>query len=80
MAAAEGDDNMITEARSYFKIKCFSTQHIKNLGLLFLTDAARLNFFTAAYDFVSDKEKFSQLQSELKEEEYVNRFKVLLRN
>ncbi len=80
MAAAEGDDNMITEARSYFKIKCFSTQHIKNLGLLFLTDAARLNFFTAAYDFVSDKEKFSQLQSELKEEEYVSRFKALLRN
>lgn len=80
MAASEGDDNMITEARNYFKTKCFSTQHIKNLGLLFLTDAGRFNFFAAAYDFVSDKEKFFQLQNELKEEEYVNRFKTLLRN
>lgn len=79
MAAAEGDDNMIAESANYSKAKCFTTQQIKNLGLLFLTDGGKLKFFAAAYGFVSDKEKFSQLESELKEEEYVNRFKALLR-
>ncbi|HEY6061978.1 MAG TPA: DUF4476 domain-containing protein [Chitinophagaceae bacterium] len=80
MAAAEGDDDMLSEARKYFKTKCFSTEQVKNLGLLFLNDGGKYKFFDLAYAFVTDIDKFSVLQNELKEEYYINRFKAMLRN
>jgi Domain of unknown function (DUF4476) len=80
MAAAEGDDNMLTEAKNYFKTKCFTTEQVKNLGLLFLNDEVKYKFFDLAYAFVTDIDKFSVLQNELKEEYYINRFKAMLRN
>jgi Domain of unknown function (DUF4476) len=80
MAAAESDDEMISEANKNFKAKCFTVQQVKNLGALFLSDAGKYKFFDAAYTFVSDAENFSSLQAELKDQYYINRFKAMLRN
>jgi hypothetical protein len=79
MAAETTDDNMITEARKYFKTKCFTTAQLKNLSTLFLNDAGKYKFFDAAYTYVSDADRFSSLQSELKDEYYINRFKAMLK-
>jgi hypothetical protein len=80
MAAAEGDDNMLTEAKNYFKTKCFTTEQVKNLGLLFLNDEGKYKFFDLAYLYVTDMDKFSVLQNELKEVYFINRFKAMLPN
>ena len=80
MAASENDDDMISEARKQFKVKCYTTAQLKNLGTLFLNDENKYRFFDAAYNYTSDKESFSSLQSELKDEYYINRFKAMLRN
>ncbi len=80
MAAAVSDDDMITEARKYFKQKCFTTAQVKNLGALFLTDEGKYRFYDAAYTYASDKENFPSLQAELKDEYYITRFKAMLRN
>lgn len=79
MAAVETDDEMVRSAYNYFKIKCFTVTQIKNLGTLFLTDAGKYKFFDAAYLYVADLVNFSSLQTELKEEYYINRFKAMLR-
>jgi hypothetical protein len=79
MAAAETDEDMIDEAKKYFKTKCFTTMQVKNLGSLFLNDAGKYKFFDLAYGYVTDAEKFGSLQTELKEEYYINRFKAMLR-
>ena len=79
MASESSDDNMIAEAKKVFKSKCFSTRQVKNLGSLFLTDEGRYKFFDAAYAYVSDLNEFPSLQTELKEEYYINRFKAMLR-
>lgn len=79
MAGESNDENMITEAKKGFKVKCYSTLQVKNLGTLFLTDASRYKFYDAAYQYVSDPENFPSLQSELKEEYFINRFKAMLR-
>lgn len=79
MASETSDDNMITEAKKLFRTKCFSTQQVKNLSTLFLTDEFKYKFFDAAYQYVSDLENFSSLQSELKDEYFINRFKAMLR-
>lgn len=80
MAAAEEDDDMISEARKYFKSKCFTVAQIKNLSTLFLNDDGKYKFFDAAYKYTSDAANFSSLQTELKDEYYTNRFKAMLRN
>lgn len=80
MAAAESDDEMINEAKKQFKTKCFTTTQIKNLSTLFLNDESKYHFFDAAYNYTNDKEYFSVLQGELKDEYYLNRFKAMLRN
>ena len=78
MAGEKNDDDMISEARKTFKTKCFSTVQIRNLSTLFLTDESKYKFFDAAYQYVSDLENFSTLQSALKEEYYINRFKAMI--
>ncbi|HET9825154.1 MAG TPA: DUF4476 domain-containing protein, partial [Chitinophagaceae bacterium] len=80
MAGKTNDDGMLDEAGKYFKEKCFSTEQIKNLSSMFLSNAGKYNFFELAHNYVTDKENFSSLQSELKDEYYVNRFKTLAGN
>jgi Domain of unknown function (DUF4476) len=80
MAAAEADDDMIDEAKKYFKNKCFATSQIRNLSTLFLNEAGKYKFFDLAYQYASDPANFRLLESELKEEYYINRFKAMLRN
>ena len=80
MAAETADDDMVSEARKYFKTKCFTVLQLKNLSTLFLNDDGKYKFFDAAYIYVSDAENFTGLQSELKDEYYINRFKAMLRN
>lgn len=79
MAAETDDDDMVDEARRYFKITCFTTLQIKNLGALFLDDLGKYKFFDVAYLYVSDVGNFSGLESELKNEYYINRFKAMLK-
>jgi hypothetical protein len=80
MAGRTNDDGMIDEAKKYFKATCFSTEQIKNLSSMFLSNAGKYNFFVAAHDYTTDVENFPSLQSELKDEMYINRFKELLHN
>lgn len=79
MASVQGDDNMISEAKSYFIIKCFSTNQVRNLGSLFLTDEGKYRFFDTAYKFVVDPAGYGDLENELKDQYYINRFKAMLR-
>ena len=80
MAAKESDDAMINEAKNYFITKCFTSEQVKNLSALFLNDENKYKFFDAAYSYVSDSDKFSALQKEIKDEYYINRFRAMLRN
>jgi hypothetical protein len=71
---------MLDEAKKYFKSKCFATEQIKNLSTMFLSNAGKYNFFSAAYNYTTDIENFSSLQSELTDEYYISRFKEILHN
>jgi len=79
MAAEIKADAMLTEARKGFKAKCYTVAQVKNLGTLFLEEEGRYRFFDEAFTHVSDKENFSSLVSELKQEYYINRFNAMLK-
>ncbi len=77
MASKTNDEAMIDEAKKYFRYGCFSTIQIKNLSVLFLTSSGKYQFFDAAHRHISDLDQFSTLQSEIKDEYYLKRFKAL---
>lgn len=77
MIGENNDDDMITVARKTFKTRCFTTEQVKNLAVLFLKDDGRYRLFDAAYPFVSDSGNFGSLQSMLTEQYYINRFTAM---
>ncbi len=80
MAAADNDDDMVAVAKKVFRSKCFTTEQIRNLSVLFLKDDGKYKFFDAAYPRVHDSEHFSELQAQLTQEYYINRFKAMIRH
>ncbi|MGE5106649.1 MAG: DUF4476 domain-containing protein, partial [Sphingobacteriales bacterium] len=80
MAAEENDDDMVTAARKVFKTRCFTSEQVKNLCVLFLKDNGKYKFLDAAYPYVYDIDNFKQLGSLLTEEYYINRFKAMIKN
>ena len=79
MASEKNDETMINVARKQFKSRCYATEQIKNLSVLFLTDEGRYKFLDTAYPFVHDKSQFSVLESILTDNYYRNRFKAMIR-
>ncbi len=80
MAAEESDEDMVAQAKKYFKTKCFTVEQVKNLSVLFLKDAGKYAFFDMSYPFVSDSHNFDSLQSELIDPYYLNRFQAMIRH
>ena len=78
MAAKSSDEDMVFEAKKAFRLRCYTSEQIRYLSTLFLTAAAKYQFFDAAFGFVSDKENFASLQSEIKDDYYLKRFKALI--
>jgi len=79
MAAENDMDNMLRTARKYFRSKCFSTEQIKDLSYLFLTNEGKYKFFDAAYPFTSDSDQYDILESQLTDEYYLTRFRAMIR-
>ena len=78
MASENSDDNMIKVAKKAFRTKCFSTEQIKNLSFLFLTNEGKYKFFDESYAFASDSDQYYTLQSQLTDSYYINRFKAMI--
>ena len=78
MAAGVTDVNMINAALKKFRTTCFTTDQVKNLGALFLTDDGKYKLYVAAYPFVADLPQYGLLESQLKDEYYISRFRAML--
>jgi hypothetical protein len=79
MLTIDNDDDKITEARSIFKVKCFSIKQVTALSEVFKTDEGKYKLFDAVYIHVSDVGNFVQLQQLLTDSYYINRFKAMIR-
>lgn len=78
MVAKTNDESMIAEAEKVFKVKCFTTTQVKNLGNMFLSNASKYNFYAMAKNYISDINNFPALSSELKDTFYINQFNKLI--
>jgi hypothetical protein len=64
MSAETTDDKMVQLAKSMFKNRCFTTEQIKKLGLLFISEQSRLKFFQVAKSFIYDVFNYASLETE----------------
>lgn len=78
MAAQKSEAEMRILAGKQFNSACFSTEQIKNLGALFITEEERYKFYVSAYPHVADVENFATLVNKLADSYYIDRFKAML--
>ncbi len=69
---------MVKAAKKALKGKCITTQQVSDLSGLFLSDEGRYNFYDAVYPFVYDTGNYKQLEDQLLDIYYKNRFKALI--
>ncbi|MGI8950704.1 MAG: DUF4476 domain-containing protein [Chitinophagaceae bacterium] len=79
MITESDPDKMIGIVKRYSKGKCLTTDQVKNLGALFLSDESRYNFFDSVYKSVSDFGNYPSLESQLIDPYYKKRFEVMLK-
>ncbi|HSU50288.1 MAG TPA: DUF4476 domain-containing protein [Segetibacter sp.] len=78
MSRETTDDKMISEAKKFYRNKCFTTSQIKGLSTLFLSDEGRFKFFDASFVSVADAAQYATLQSEFIDPAFVARFRSLI--
>ncbi len=76
--SAGKQDEILNAVRKSLHGKCITTDQVKDLGNLFLSDENRYGFYDVAYPFVYDFGNYGQLQNTLIDTYFKNRFKALL--
>lgn len=79
MVSTASDQKMIDIVKKGMEDKCITTEQVKSLGALFLSDDGRYSFFNAVYHSVADVSAFSSLESQLIDPNYKKRFRDLLK-
>jgi Domain of unknown function (DUF4476) len=79
MAGEKDNDAMIDVAVKTFRQKCFTTEQVKNLSVLLMGDDGKYHFYDAAYRFVYDTNNFQQLEQQITDTYYKNRFRAMIR-
>ena len=80
MTAEKDEDGMVKAATRMFKQKCYSTEQVKNLSVLFLKDEGKYKLFDAAYPHIHDTQSFKQFESQLTDTYIITRFRAMIRN
>ncbi|HSN61971.1 MAG TPA: DUF4476 domain-containing protein [Ferruginibacter sp.] len=80
MTAEKNDEDMIRAAVKMFRQKCYSTDQLKNLSVLFLKDEGKYKLFDAAYPYIHDSGEFRQLESQFTDPYIITRFRAMIRN
>jgi hypothetical protein len=77
MASENSENEMNKIAIQQFVKTCFTTEQIKNLGVLYVEETGRYKFYLAAFPYVSDSGNFKTLESQFADENNKTRFKEI---
>ncbi len=79
MAAETDDEKMVATAKKQFKLRCFTTEQLKQLSWLFLSERGKFSFFQAAQNTVYDIPNFPALETQFADTNYKQKFKALIK-
>lgn len=77
MTQEDNEQKMIDVAEKSFKDKCFSTDQVRYLAVLFINEDNRLAFIKMSVNYVSDLSLFGTLQQLFNTEKNINSFKEI---
>jgi hypothetical protein len=77
MAAEANEKDMTKTAIKQFITTCYTTEQVKYLGALFITEEEKYKFFVAAFPHVWDIGNYKEVEDQLKDEYYKTRFKAM---
>lgn len=72
-------DGRLAAAKKVLRTRCFTTKQFKALSELFMNDEERFRFFEAGYPYSADTGNFKQLVELLTDQNYIARFRSLVR-
>ncbi len=75
MSSETTDEKMIASAKRSYKNTCFTTEQIRNLGLLFLSEQSRYKFFVASRPSIYDVFNYPSLEAEFKAPNMIDQFR-----
>ncbi len=75
MAAANSETDMLVLGNKEVKEKCFSTEQIKNIGVLFINQQNRLQFFLSAKPYIYDSKNFATLENQFSDSSIISQFR-----
>jgi hypothetical protein len=73
------EEEMVETAMKELRSKCYTVEQLQNLSYVFVTDHGRLMLFEQAYPYIFDPANFHRLEKLLNNEEYLNKFKALIK-
>lgn len=79
MFLSSSDSKMTDAAMKGFNNKCVTVDQLKELGILYLSDEGRFNFFAASIPFVADPAALGSLNSQLVDPAYKQRLAGLIK-
>jgi Domain of unknown function (DUF4476) len=77
MTQEDNEEKMIEVAEKSFKDKCYSTDQVRYLAVLFINEDNRLSFIRMSVNYISDLSLFGTLQQLFNTEKNINRFKEI---
>jgi len=78
MAAEDNEKSMTRTAGKQFALTCFTSEQIRSLGAVFVTEDERYKFYVTAFPYVADRQNFAALEDQLSDIYYKTRFKAML--
>lgn len=79
MLTISREEEMVETAVKELRGKCYTVEQLQNLSYVFVTDQGRLMLFEQAYPVIFDPANFHRLEKLLNNEEYLNKFKALIK-
>jgi len=77
MTQEDNEEKMIEVAEKAFKDKCYSTDQVRYLAVLFINEDNRLAFIRISVNYISDLSLFGTLQQLFNTEKNINSFKEI---
>jgi hypothetical protein len=78
MAGELNETKMIELAKKAFEQRCFMTQHIKNLSVLFIDENNKFDFIKLSYSFVYDSQSYASLGKLFSNQQFISQFNSLI--
>lgn len=78
MEAIPDEDSKVASALREFRLRCFTTEQVRSLLVVFFREEGRFKLLDAAYPRIFDPQAFLSLEPVLKDPYFIHRFRKLV--